>query len=247
MNVQTEDVEQTGEIIDVFASELKERLGQNILGVYLFGSSAKGTSTEKSDIDVLIVYSGIDEWGVLQVASELTFRIACDEGRLIEIVTMSKEEFESSLGSSPFLWEVLNFGKPVFTTLSGTDWELDFGDYLDLAEEYFNYSKDALSEDKLRLSIDSGYNACELLVKALIISTRNSLASSHGGIVGQFGKLFVLANRVPEHLGRNLNIGLELRAKARYRPGVQVQRSDAEFVINLAEELLSVARKQLNP
>ena len=68
--------------------------------------------------------------------------------------------------------------------------------YLELAEEYIGYAKDAFKENKLRLSIDAGYNACELLVKALIISTKTPLASSHGGIVGQVGKLFVLTKKV---------------------------------------------------
>lgn len=232
-------------IVDRFASELRERLGEKILGIYLFGSTAKGTAIEESDIDILVVYSDLEEWSLLEVASEISFKILCEEGRLIETVPMSKQEFERSLGRSPFLWEVLKFGRPIFTRLSGTEWELDFKDYLDLAKEYLNYAKDALSENKLRLSIDSGYNACELLVKALIISTKNSLVSSHGGIVGQFGKLFVLTKRVPELLGRNLNLALDLRAKARYKPRVQLQIKDAEFIIGLAEELLAVAEEEL--
>ena len=179
-------------IIERFVSELKERLGERILGIYLFGSSAKGMATEESDIDLLVVYSDLEEWSLLEVASEISFKILCEEGKLIQTVPMSKDEFEESLGRSPFLWEVLKFGKPIFTRLSGTEWELDFRDYLELAEEYLTYAEDALNENKLRLSIDSGYNACELLVKALIISTGNSLTSSHGGIVGQFGKFFCL-------------------------------------------------------
>jgi len=34
-------------IIEHFTSELRERLGEKILGIYLFGSSAKDTATEK--------------------------------------------------------------------------------------------------------------------------------------------------------------------------------------------------------
>ncbi|MEW6095437.1 MAG: hypothetical protein AB1567_02765 [bacterium] len=92
---------------------------------------------------------------------------------------MSKEEFEQSLGRSPFLWEVLKFGKPIFTRLSGTEWDLDFRDYLNLAQEYLNYAKDALKENKLRLAIDSGYNVCELLSKALIIKIQEILLYLH--------------------------------------------------------------------
>lgn len=233
------------EIIGRFASQLKDLLGEKILGVYLFGSTAKGTATEESDIDILVVYSDIDEHRLLEIISEISFKIACEEGKTIEAVPMSKQEFEQSLGHSPFLWEVLKFGRPIFTTLSGTEWELDFKDYLDLAEEYLNYAKDALKENKLRLAIDAGYNACELLVKAMIINTKTSLASSHGGIVGQFGKLFVLSGKLPEHLGRNLNLGLDLRAKARYKPRAQLESRDAEFMINVDEELLKIAQKEL--
>jgi len=236
----------TKDIIEHFTSELKNRLGEKILGVYLFGSVAKGMDTEESDIDILVVYSGVDEYHLLEIASEISFNIACEYGRLIETVPMSKQEFEESLGSSPFLWEVLKFGKPIFTTLSGTEWELDFREYIDLAEEYLNYAKDAFREHKLRLSIDSGYNSCELLVKALIINTKNPLASSHGGIVGQFGKLFVLTKKVPENLGRNLNLGLDLRAKARYKPRARLEPRDAEFIINVAQELLLFAKKELS-
>jgi uncharacterized protein (UPF0332 family)/predicted nucleotidyltransferase len=239
------EMEKLIRIAERFASELEDRLGEKILGIYLFGSTAKGAATEGSDIDVLVVYSDVDEWSLLEVASEISFKILCEEGRLIETVPMAKQEFEESLGRSPFLFEVLNFGRPIFTRLSGTEWELDFKAYLDLAEEYLNYAKDALNENKLRLSIDSGYNACEILVKALIISTKNSLASSHGGIVAQFGKLFVLTKKVPEHLGRNLNLGLDLRAKARYKPRVQLQVKDAKFIIDLAEELLRTVKKEL--
>ena len=246
MELAEGEMVESSKIIEHFASELRGCLGEKILGIYLFGSTAKGSATEESDIDVLVVYSGMEEWDLLKIVSEISFRIACEQGKLVETVTMSKEEFEQSLGRSPFLWEVLEFGRPIFTTLSATEWELEFRDYLELAEEYLSYARDALHENKLRLSIDSGYNACELLVKALIISTKNPLGSSHGGIIDQFGKLFVLAEKVPDDLGRNLNLGLELRAKARYKPRVQLQTRDAEFIINLAQQLFSVAQKELN-
>ncbi|MEA1963673.1 MAG: HEPN domain-containing protein [Candidatus Aerophobetes bacterium] len=233
------------DVMDYFVSKLRDHFGEKILGIYLFGSTAKGTATSESDIDVLVVYSDIDERNLLEVASEISFKIACEGGKLIETILMSKQEFEQSLGRSPFLWEVLEFGRPLFTRLTGTEWELDFTDYLDLAEEYLNYAKDAFNEDKLRFSIDSGYNASELLVKALIISTKTPLASSHGGIVGQFGKIFVLTKKIPEYLGRNLNLALDLRAKARYRPRAQLEPKDAEFIINLAQELLGIAKKEL--
>lgn len=122
---------------------------------------------------------------------------------------------------------------------------MDFTDYLELSEEYLNYARDALAQGKLRLAIDSGYNSCELLVKALIISAGASLSSSHGGIVTQFGKLFVLTGELPQELGRSLNLSLELRAKARYKPKTDLSPTDAEVVVSLAGELLKAARQRL--
>lgn len=236
---------QIDEIIKSFTGKLRKCLEGKILGVYLFGSVTKGMSTPESDIDMLVVYSGIDEWSLLKTTSEISFKIACKYGRLIETIPMSKQEFEKSLGRSPFLWEVLKFGKPVYTTLTGTEWHLDFKEYLILAKEFLGYAKDALREEKVRLAIDTGYNATELLVKALIINTKNSLVASHGGVVSQFGKLFVLTKEMSPEFGRNLNLCLELRAGARYKPKAKLSSKDAKFVINYAEKLLCFAEKRL--
>ena len=121
------------DVVDYFVSELRNYFGEKILGVYLFGSTAKGLGTLESDIDILVVYSNMNEHNLLEVASEISFKIACQGGNLIETTPMPKEEFVKSLGNSPFLWEVLKFGRPIFTTLSGTEWELDFKEYIDLA------------------------------------------------------------------------------------------------------------------
>jgi len=59
-------------VIDYYVSELREHFGEKILGVYLFGSAANGTATSESDIDVLIVYSNIDERNLLRILSILS-------------------------------------------------------------------------------------------------------------------------------------------------------------------------------
>jgi len=79
----------------------------------------------------------------------------------------------------------------------------------------------------------------------LIISTQNPLASSHGGLVTQFGKLFVLTGEISPEIGKGLKLALELRAKARYRPEAKLSKRDARLVINLAEKVLDIAKKRL--
>jgi len=127
-NMRLEDKKR--EALKKFVTKLKERLGDKIWGIYLFGSLAKGTATEESDIDILIVYSDFEERSLLEVVSEIGYKILMETGELIEAILMLKEEYESSLGKSPFLWEVLQFGTPLFTRLKGTEWELEFKDKL---------------------------------------------------------------------------------------------------------------------
>lgn len=235
-------IEKKEKAIRQFASELKERMSDKLAGIFLYGSNAKGIASEGSDIDLLVVYKDMNEFEVLETASEISFKIACEEDELIEVVAMSIEEYRTLLGNSPFLWEVVQFGKPIFITFSATEWQLDFKDYLELAKEYIGYAEDSLKEGKLRLTIDTAYNACELLVKALILSKRESLATSHGGIVGQFGRLFVMSGELPEQFGKNLHLSLDLRAKARYKPKALIQKKDAECVLNFAKALLDTAQ-----
>jgi len=59
------------DIVDSFLQELKDRFGNRILAIYLFGSTAKGTATAESDIDVLVVYSDIEERTLLEATSEI--------------------------------------------------------------------------------------------------------------------------------------------------------------------------------
>ena len=106
--------------IEKFLVSLEKRFGDKIWEVYLFGSIAKGTAWEGSDIDLLLVYSNTEERPLLEAVSEISFRIAVEDEELIQVILMSKEEYESSVGKSPFLWEVLKFGSPLFTRLQGT-------------------------------------------------------------------------------------------------------------------------------
>jgi len=107
--------ERKGKSLEKFVLELEKRLNDKIWSIYLFGSFAKGTAREGSDIDLLVIYSGIEERRFLEVVSEIGFNILMETEELIEVIPMLKEEYESSLGKSHFLWEVLRFGVSIFT------------------------------------------------------------------------------------------------------------------------------------
>ena len=233
-------------IVEAFLQEIEKRIGKDIYSIYLFGSLAKGTYHNGSDIDILLIYSDDRELDkVEEVVDEVCLSIACEYGEAPEVVLMSFTEYKNGLGNSPFLWEVLNHGKPMLVKGESTEWMLDFKDYLKLAEEYLSYAKDALKNRKIRLAIDSAYNSAELLSKSLIISAGNELASSHGGIVGQFGKIFIMSGKMSKEVGKGLNKALRLRALARYRPDAKLTLEDANIVVSLAEEIMEFAKSEL--
>ena len=63
--------ERKGKALEKFVLELEKRLNDKIWGIYLlFGSFAKGTAREGGDIDLLVVYSGIEERRFLEVVSD---------------------------------------------------------------------------------------------------------------------------------------------------------------------------------
>lgn len=231
--------------LNIFVEQVQKLFKDNILAIYHFGSSAKGLDIQDSDIDVLIVFTNIEERELLNIVSEVSFEIACDTGEVIEPVLMEESEYTEGIGKSPFLWEAVENGKTIFSKIPGTEWKLDFSDYIKLSLEYLGYAKDALKENKLRLVIDTAYNACELLTKAMILNKGETLSSSHGGLIGQFSRLFIVTEIIDKEIGRNLHLSLELRAKARYKLPVQISKEDAEFVLSIAEKILDIAKKNL--
>jgi len=233
------------EAIKEFVDRLKDRIPSKMVNLYLFGSVAKGTAKPESDVDILVVYRDASSDLILDVVCEIAFDIALERGTLIQPILMSTDEFDQQVGSSPFLWEVLTAGRPVYSSGKSTEWKLDFKEYMRLAEEYLSYAIDACNEARTRLAIDTGYNAIELLVKALIIKKGVSLASSHSGVIQQFGELYVKTGELERDLGKAIHKSLALRAQARYVPSAQLKKEDAALVIATVRKMIEIGRKEL--
>ncbi|KPV62686.1 MAG: hypothetical protein AOA65_1668 [Candidatus Bathyarchaeota archaeon BA1] len=71
-------------------------------------------------------------------------------------------------------------------------------DYYALALEWLKYARESIERNDIRLPTDAGYNAAELVVKALIVGKGETLAKSHGGMLDQFGRLYIPTGRRTE-------------------------------------------------
>ncbi len=95
-------------------SDLKEHLSQNYDGsineIVLFGSHARGESTEDSDYDILIVldndYSAKDE----DIILDLCYDINLKYNILIDVHLLSTSEIKSIRGRQPIFVNALKSG-----------------------------------------------------------------------------------------------------------------------------------------
>lgn len=116
----------------------------------------------------------------------------------------------------------------------------EISNLLKLAEEYLEGAEDALDSSHLRIAIDAAYNVAELCAKGSLLFEMEELPSSHGGVIGEFGRLYVKTENVPKELGRRLNRGLEVRNKARYDFNADISKERAVELIELAKRMVSL-------
>jgi len=76
--------------LESFVRILKERYGDRIHKIILFGSTARGEAEEESDIDVLIIADGVTQKEV----SKIAFQILLKYGEVISSIVEDKLQFE---------------------------------------------------------------------------------------------------------------------------------------------------------
>lgn len=94
----------------LLAEELKNRFGDRIDFILLFGSAARGEAGKESDIDLLIV----GDKGIKGDISKIRTEMDLKHGMLTSIVFKSREEFEKQRPYSDFLKEVTGEGVALY-------------------------------------------------------------------------------------------------------------------------------------
>ncbi|NOZ77046.1 MAG: nucleotidyltransferase domain-containing protein [Euryarchaeota archaeon] len=99
--------------LDEFVHQLRERYGERIERIILFGSYARGDYGVESDIDVLVVAKTRDlemEREISGIAFDLLLKYSVD----ISPKVYSREEFERGRRlATPFMREVERYGEAV--------------------------------------------------------------------------------------------------------------------------------------
>lgn len=82
--------------LEVFLEEIRDRLGDKVKEIIVFGSYARGDYDEESDIDIMIV-GDVSLGEVIDISTEVLLRY----GELISPIVVTPEEFKKRNDSSP--------------------------------------------------------------------------------------------------------------------------------------------------
>jgi predicted nucleotidyltransferase len=92
-------------------SWLVKRYKSKIKGVILYGSHARGTAKEDSDVDFLIVVDeSLDPWEVFDYLDEYLFELLLKTGKPISAIVVTESYFDKD---SPFISNVRREGIPI--------------------------------------------------------------------------------------------------------------------------------------
>lgn len=103
-------------ILKRIVDRIKDKLGEDVLSIVLFGSMTRGDFTESSDIDVLVIARNLpDDWRdrdkILLELAEIRF----DRGRPVHITLTDEYEMNASIDQgAPLLFGLHDANRVVF-------------------------------------------------------------------------------------------------------------------------------------
>lgn len=108
---------------------------------------------------------------------------------------------------------------------------------LRVAEKLF---RDGDYEDAVSRAYYAMYHAARAA-----LSTENVFPKTHGGVVSEFGRKFVLAGIFSKELGKNLADAKAARETCEYSVTATVGKSEAEAILSNAKKFLNAIKKYL--
>ncbi len=99
-------------VAEISANLLVERLRGKLTDIILFGSTARGTSTPESDVDLLLLFRGNPTPQTRHSAHEAVYPVSLYSGQAISLIVLSRQAFTRLLEmQSRFALEVVKYGK----------------------------------------------------------------------------------------------------------------------------------------
>ncbi len=102
MRVNMNSIQNQSDIFQQFSKQIQTLLGKELKQVILFGSRARGTASEDSDYDCLVVVEHLSN-AVKNEIDEIMGSLLYDYGILLSAILVTEERFEKSLFNPLFI------------------------------------------------------------------------------------------------------------------------------------------------
>lgn len=111
LTVLRSDITPLRTVAEDYSSQIRQRWGDKVDSIYLFGSVAKGCADKNSDIDILILAAQDSQEEIKERASKLAQKMDYGADNVISPLVESKQEFKRNLAEGErFETEVADFG-----------------------------------------------------------------------------------------------------------------------------------------
>lgn len=228
--------------LDLFNQKLlKSPISKQIAKVFLFGSTARGTESQESDID-LLVFTFCDADRANKYINKISYDILSQKAEVIEPIIYHWQNFLHP--NSYFVYyNSRRGGKEIYTMNQKQLKILEAQGFVNLARHFLKSAQVNKKLGGLRIVADFGYHSIELLLKALLCGKMDELPRKHSGIIKKFDQFYIKTGQFRSGLRSELLKALKLSNEARYNPLAEIGQAEASAVISLAQDLLKISEK----
>ncbi len=224
---------------------MQTRARENISKIVLFGSTANGSVHSESDIDVL-VYGRHPLKRAEDASIDAALQTLLEYSESIEPLVFPISAYDQP--TSDFEYQVLREGREVYSVDESTLARQATEALYHLAVKYLAEARrryDAQDDGSRRLAIDAAYNAAELCAKGMLRLVTRAMPKTHSGINTVFSDKYVKTKRVPVTLGRDFQVALSYRNKARYVGDAVITTEMVDEVFRFADQMIGLLEQAL--
>lgn len=100
------------DVLHTLKQRLKKLYGSRFIEMYLYGSAARGTATEDSDLDVIVVLNAFDDRRAeLNQIREIAYDVSYGQGNVVLVSTVVVSQKELLSENSPVLIRIREEGR----------------------------------------------------------------------------------------------------------------------------------------
>lgn len=237
---------------------LRQHYGDQLSGVVLYGSRARGDAHEtESDVDLLIVLRGeFDMRAEDDATSELAREVEekHDEYALLGSIVATEHDYRRRM--LPLFMNIRREGIQLWPLEPEAVREEEPPPYGDdtsaelllirhLMREALDDAQADLAQGRYRSAVNRGYFSMFHAATALLLAEHLAF-SRHKGVISGFSERYVKTGRFPSALGKRLGQAFKMRNKADYNFREQVTPEEAAALVRNATDFAAAAEGLLD-